>query len=120
MCSVPTTNQRKWVISYKFTMCADCIRSSLFTPSQSFLVLIKDLSFMKDDCYSFYQLWYNLRNIFSVSSNTLTICCISHYSVTSFLCLVGKGGQLKQILILFSLRGFHISCSCTPNKNALF
>lgn len=64
---------------------------------------------MKDDCYSFYQLWYNLRNIFALSSSILRIRCMSHYSVTSLLCLVGKGSHSKRVLTLFSLRAKSIS-----------
>lgn len=58
---------------------------------------------MKDDCYSFYQLWYNLRNTFALSSTILRTCFIGHYSVTFLLCLVGEGSHSKLTLTLFSL-----------------
>lgn len=65
---------------------------------------------MKADCYSFYQLWYNLRNKFLLFYSILGIRCVSHYSVTSLSCLVGKGRYSVRILTWFSARGKRVSC----------
>lgn len=77
---------------------------------------------MKDNWYSFYQLWYNLKNIFALSSKIFRIYWICHYSVASLLCLISKGRQLKHILTLFSPRanwGLHISQLCSKEKGII-